>query len=667
MRSVSRIAAVHLYALPLECVFDEECISQRPCAVRTEVNGRFFLIGLSDVARQLGLRPNMTQSEGRARLADLLVKSRQTTREVERLHAAAELLMAFGPHVEVGPPNLLWVEIGRGRRELAHRLGDTSEEAIARAILNTFEKVGHRVTLAIAADPSTARTWAQHLVQRRWAEASPQAVPLRRRQRARGPVSPRARRTESRRSGRWTPTIVVPSHQTDTMLGGLPLDALLWTDKHDDPDGSLRSRLQEVAASLRLLGVTDVARLASLPAAQIASRFGDAGALLARRAVGADTRPLRPFVPPERLAEAFEFEAVTDDLEPVLFVLRRLFVRLEARLEARGLATTEMQLHFLIEPDPASQPQTQVLGSSRRTVTLPIALARPTRSTKTLLAVAREKLGGQLPGAVWSVEVEAQAPTVDRGAQLDLFNAHARRVEDVGQLISRLQTALGSQALFSPRLEDTHRPEAAWSPVPFDIERALAEPTTVKSVAAPAKSVEPPAFSDAQRFLYALPTVNDHLSVTGFDAHSDPCLGAHGGKDAIEVLVKTERPWPKPVARHQDDEPLPPLPPRPLALFEPPEPVFVLSSNASPSGEAKLFGERDQSLAGLSGLDEGVLVWRGRRHHLVTVTGSEHLDAEWWMTRPVDRAYFVAEGADGRRFWLFLDPRGEAYIHGVFD
>ena len=638
---VSRIAAVHLYAHPLECVFEEECIAQSPCAVRAEIKGRLFLIGLSDSARQAGLRPNMTQSEGKARLSDLRVRPRNAAREVERLHAAAELLLAFGPYVEVGPPNMLWVEIGRGRRELAHRLKEDSEEAIAKAIVESFKKVGHRVTVAIAPDPSTARTFAQHLAQQRWVTAESKTPPLRRRQRARGAVV----KTKKNAKPAKVPTfVVVPEPRASAMLGRLPVDALLWTDKHEDPEGRIRARLQEVAASLKLLGVNDVARLASLPAAQVASRFGDAGAKLARRAAGGEDRPLRPFLPPDRLAESFDLAAVTDDLEPVLFILRRLFTRLEARLEARGLATTEVSLHFVTEPGltEAIDPNAPKAQSSRRQVTVDLNLARPTRKTKTLLAVAREKLNGQLPGAVWTVEVEAQAPSRDRGSQLDLFNAYARRVENVSELISRLQAALGPQAVFSPKLEDTHRPEAAWSLTPFDIERAFAEPATSKPKKIESRSLAAPALEPIDRHLYALPEVSESLSVTG--AVNDEAEVAPS--DALDALVKADRPWPKPVARHQEDEPLPPLPPRPLALFDPPEPISVLRS---------------------TGFDEGVLVWRGRRHHLVTLTGSEHLEAEWWTRRPIDRDYAVAELADGRRFWVFFDPEGEAFVHGVFD
>ncbi len=643
MRMVNRVAAVHLYALPVECVFEEEHLARTPCAVRAEAKGRFFLIGLSDLAREAGLKPNMTQSEGQARLADLQVRSRNVAREVERLHAAAELLMAFGPHVEVGAPNLLWVEIGRGRRALAHRLGrEADEEAVAKAIIETFRKAGHRVTVAIGPDPSTTRTFTQHLARQRWAAAESKPRPLRRRQRARGS----AKKERPKKPTKGPDFVVVPEHQTATMLGRLPLEALLWTDKLEDPDGRTRAQLQDAASSLRLLGVQDVARLASLPAAQVASRLGDAGALLARRAIGDDDRPLRPFLPSERLIESFELDGATEDLEPVLFILRRLFSRLEARLDARQLATTEVRLHFTIEPGltEAIDPHQPKAKTSRRQTTVVLGLARPTKKAKTMLAVAREKLDGRLPGAVWAVEAEAETPSRDRGAQLDLFNAYARKVEDVGELIGRLQAALGPQSVFSPRLEDTHRPEAAWSLAAFDIERALAEPVTIKPKARSSPAPAVPALQRAERILYALPAVDDSLSVTG--ERTAPPAGDEPKKDALETLVRAERPWPKPLPRRQEDEPLPPLPPRPLALFEPPEPASVLKS---------------------TGLDEGVLVWRGRRHHLVAMTGSERLEAEWWTSRPVDRDYTVAEVADGRRLWLYVEPGGDAFVHGVFD
>ncbi|MEM7678048.1 MAG: hypothetical protein AAF449_18810, partial [Myxococcota bacterium] len=608
--------------------------------------------GLSDSARQAGLRPNMTQSEAKAHLSTLQVRPRNVAKEVERLHAVAELLLGFGALVEVGPPNMLWVEIGRGQRELARRLGDSSEEAVGRAILQMLKKFGHRATVAIASDPSTARTFSLHLAHRRWAPSSPGRSPfMRRRQRVRGESSPRSRNPKgTRKSKAGLELTVVEHNKTASRLAGLPISALLWTDKQDDPDGRQRACLQDIAGSLKLLGVTDVARLASLPSAQISSRFGEAGALLVRRAKGEDERPLRPFIPPDHLAESFEFDAATEDLEPILFVLRRLFSRIEARLEARGLATTDARVHFIVEPkDAMSTPAEQSLSAldsrtlkfkkgSRRQVSLQLSMARPTRKAQTLLAVAREQLNGALPGGVWGVEVEAHAPTRDSGAQLDLFNSFSRKVEDIGALVSRLQAALGVQAVFSPHLEDTHRPEAAWSISPFSIEQALAEPSVVKPAKAPAPDLAVPALKKESRTLYALPEVDDALSVTGTEPDSS--------LRTLDDLVKSERPWPKPVPRKQTDEPLPPLPPRPMALFEKPEPVSVLES---------------------TGFDEGVLVWRGRRHHLVALTGSEHLAAEWWTSRPIDRDYVVAEVADGRRFWLFFDPRGEAFMHGVFD
>ncbi|MEO1337026.1 MAG: hypothetical protein AAFV29_15385, partial [Myxococcota bacterium] len=208
---------------------------------------------------------------------------------------------------------------------------------------------------------------------------------------------------------------------------------------------------------------------------------------------------------------------------------------------------------------------------------------------------------------------------------------------------SRLTSA---QAVFSPHLEDTHRPEAAWSLAPFNIEQALADPPVTKPPKPAAPELAVPALKAGPRTLYALPEVDEHLSVTSLSMTSSASEGADESPALLDDLVKSDRPWPKPVPRKQTDEPLPPLPPRPMSLFENPEPVSVLES---------------------TGLDEGVLVWRGRRHHLVALTGSEHLTAEWWTPRPIERDYVVAEVADGRRFWLFFDPRGEAFMHGVFD
>lgn len=648
-----RIAALHLWALPLEARFggiESPWDPTTPAAVRAEVRGRWILEAVSIGAMAAGVRPGTTLSEAKARLPELVVKDRDRAAELRALARAAELLFAFGPVVEVCAPDVLFVEIGRSEKALMRRLHlrDPSTEAFERAVVAELEatlaRAGHAATVVLGQTPDATRSLAQHL-----AEVGLPKPPAPRRVRGRGRgrgVSALPKRPARVRVPKTPRTLIVPPGGEARALSRLPLTALTWTDARQDPDGVQAERLRGALSSLRVLGVHDVERLAAMPADQIASRFGEAGHLLMERALARVDRPLKVFRPPDRLEERAELEHVTEDLEPVLFVLQGLMSRLADRLDARALSVRTVELAFLVEPGLGHciDAQAERKKSSKWVEKVPLRFARPTRKLKTMLTLAQDRLGGALPGAVRSLTVTAISPHADHGAQLDLFNAHERRLEAVGELVSRLQATLGEAAVFSPEVKNTHRPEAAWRAKAFDIDAALRPRAEEKPRRVVVDASAPDAFArEASPDAYRLPEVGG-ASVTGL-----------AGRDGVladdEAVIQAAdpakaRPWPKPVPREPADEPLAPLPPRPMALLPRPERATMLRE---------------------SGMDEGVLVWRGRRHHLVGLGGHEKLEAEWWTDAPVEREYLVAEAADGRRLWIFLTPEGEARVHGIFD
>ncbi len=653
----SRIAALHLWALPLEVQFPgrsetswDETIAT---AVRTEVRGRWILESVSMGAMQAGVRAGMTLSEAKARIPNLDVKNRDLAAERRALSRAAEFLFAFGPVVEVCEPDILFVEIGRSEKVLSQRLGlenaepEVFERAVVALMEDTLLRAGHAVSVVLGQTPDATRTLAQHLTSSAWPQVS---VPsrLKGRGRARG-VSPGFKAPKRpRRAKKVSHTMVVPPGGEARAQARLPLSTLAWTDLRQDPDRVHKERIRGALASLRVLGINDVGRLATMPSSQIASRFGEAGHTLMQRALGQADRPLKVFRPPDKLVERSELDQVTEDLEPVLFLLQGLLSRLTERLDARALSVHTVDLSFVVEPSlghvvdmDAPRPK-----SSKRVEKIPLRFARPTRTLKTMMALARDRLGGALPGAVRGLSVTAVAPNADHGAQLDLFTAHERRLEAVGELVGRLQVTLGDRAVFSPELRDTHRPEAAWRAGSFDIDLALrrsvqAKPKRVEVAVGPVDTLMKPHDGAA----YQLPSVQADLRVTGQDTDEEPAESAALGLSVSKDPAKA-KPWPKPVKREPADEPLVPLPPRPLMILPEPEQATVLKS---------------------SGVDEGVLLWRGQRHNLVQLGGREKLEAEWWTRAPVERNYVVAEAVDGRRFWVYFAPEGQAYVHGIFD
>jgi len=81
-------------------------------------------------------------------------------------------------------------------------------------------------------------------------------------------------------------------------------------------------------------------------------------------------------------------------------------------------------------------------------------------------------------------------------------------------------------------------------------------------------------------------------------------------------------------------------PERPLLLLDPPEP-------------AAWTGDR--------------LRWRTREWCVDAFTGPERLQGEWWKAEALDRDYYTLTLDDGGRLWVYEDPGGEFFVHGVFE
>jgi protein ImuB len=97
-------------------------------------------------------------------------------------------------------------------------------------------------------------------------------------------------------------------------------------------------------------------------------------------------------------------------------------------------------------------------------------------------------------------------------------------------------------------------------------------------------------------------------------------------------------------------------PPRPVRLFQPPEPV-----------EAQWVLPDDPPFR---------FVWRRRWHRVLRADGPERIAEEWWTeggsaAADAIRDYYRVEDEAGRRFWLFRaglpgDPPPRWFVHGVF-
>ena len=126
------------------------------------------------------------------------------------------------------------------------------------------------------------------------------------------------------------PVTVVPPGRTAEFLAPQPVSVLV-------------DQGQDLAGLLYRLGLRTLGDLAALSAADVASRFGDAGEAAHRLARGG-SRPLAVRPPDEDLSVAGEFDPPESRSEPVVFAAKALAERMLSGLTARGLTCVRVQV-----------------------------------------------------------------------------------------------------------------------------------------------------------------------------------------------------------------------------------------------------------------------------------------------------------------------------------
>lgn len=173
----------------------------------------------------------------------------------------------------------------------------------------------------------------------------------------------------------------------------------------------------DVLHMLQRLGVRSLGDFAALPPPTIGCRFDDNGIDLQSLARGEGPDDLVGFVPHGQIIEHLQLEQPTDDIQPLLFLLRPLFDRVCARLGGRGAAASQLVLH---------------LGATE----VAFAPETPTLSPPALLSLARKALtthGRQAPRLIPPVasvtlRVATEAEPLDE--ELELFQFEGPRLDE---------------------------------------------------------------------------------------------------------------------------------------------------------------------------------------------------------------------------------------------
>jgi protein ImuB len=414
---------------------------------------------------------------------------------------------------------------------------------------------------------------------------------------------------------------ILPSAELRDGLAPLPIEALRL-----DPVTTL---------GLRRLGLQRVADLWVMPRDALTRRFDEQVTRRLDQALGLLPEPLSPMDEPPVRRVRLSFAEPIVDAADLGRAAERLAADLASRLVRQGVGARRLDLAFH-----------RLDGRVEHIV---LGTARPSHDPHHIASLFAERLDGIDPGpgiedailAAFAVEPRPPDQIGFAGTGED------ERSGGLAQLFDRLGNRLGLTALSRIEARESHIPERASVRIPVD----------------------------------NLAPVGNGMRHGGAERSSENCAAttARPGRDmsrlrrdalAMRKSIQ-DSPYPEPYAQRPSRrtqcgdaarltflvQPQASKPPRPIRLFEPPQPIaaYWLLPDDPPFR----------------------FTWRHRAHRVSRADGPERIAEEWWRAARCEggstvRDYYRVEDEDGRRFWLFragLPGSGPAprwYVHGVF-
>jgi protein ImuB len=432
---------------------------------------------------------------------------------------------------------------------------------------------------------------------------------------------------------------------------------------------------------LRRVGLRQIGELYPMPRDALARRFGANGlngvAHRLDQAFGDLPEPLSPLgeTPSRRVRLSFA-EPISDPAD-LARATQRLVEDLTARLAREGMGARRLDLGFH-----------RIDG---RVEHIPIGTARPSRDPRHLAGLFAAKFDTVDPGlgiedmilAVFAVEPLPAEQVEFAGA------GPKTAAPDIASLLDRLGNRLGLDAISRIEPRASHIPERA------SINVSLERQTGAISTPSPPLGASPKNRHSRRAQEAAPPPPRGGGGDPGLDPGKPEGAELAAGpmprrnsSDSSCVLSDSHTPStmlrmvPLPRSAEEDQQiaagrasSLPRKrgrvevgadiasrkPPRPIRLFQPPEPV-----------EAQWVLPDDPPFR---------FTWRRRQHRVMQADGPERIAEEWWVEGgPVNarigaadaiRDYYRVEDIEGRRFWLFRaglpgDPPPRWFVHGIF-
>ena len=195
-------------------------------------------------------------------------------------------------------------------------------------------------------------------------------------------------------------------------------------------------------STVRRWGVRTLGDLAHLPSAELFERLGVGGLTLQRFARGEDEGPLVPAPVEERFESSLALEWPVEGLEPLSFVLSRVFDQLCARLERAGVGAAVIHVRLTLV--------------TREIQTRTLQLPTPLRDPLVLRTLVLLDLESHPPSAGIDQVTVVVDPVPARTQQFSLLERARPSQETVSTLIARLTAVAGEGRCGSPALVDSH-------------------------------------------------------------------------------------------------------------------------------------------------------------------------------------------------------------------
>jgi protein ImuB len=236
---------------------------------------------------------------------------------------------------------------------------------------------------------------------------------------------------------------VVPPGEEAARLAGLPLSALasIASSSHLPVPGP-----HSLLETLRRWGLKTLGEFVALPPVALFERLGQEGLRWQRLAGGEDISPLVPDQPEEPFEASLDLEWPVEDLEPLSFVLGRLFDEVCARLEHEDRAAVVLRVTLRLV--------------TRETDTRSLELPAPMRDPRVLRTLVLLDLEARPIAAGIDRVTIAVDPAPGRIVQFSLLTRALPVPEQVATLLARLTALMGADRAGAARMIDSHRPGA---------------------------------------------------------------------------------------------------------------------------------------------------------------------------------------------------------------